>query len=335
MNTNFFHIIATNPENRHNLFLDTANRLNTPVKNIEKDFLGDLPLSDVIEDSKMVFVKYLSPFIFFMIFACSPELLATNTSTVDKQQDAVTLRTVLFADSDRTKVQLSPNGQYITYLAPSQGILNIWLGHPNNPIEFKPVTDNTNRGISEYLWAYSNKDIIYLDDRKKGENCNIYRLDILSGQKSTLVSFDKAQEARLVARSDDHPEEILIEVAREGIGPFDEYLLNIITGKLTVLSPEEACSFIDRKGERFLYNDGSILDNTMEPDFTYLKDLHIKNGIESTQIRVISRSLDDKSWTVAFYRNDIEPHYYFYDRITQKSHFLFSGRLLDQTNPYD
>ena len=38
MNTDFLHIIAAKPENRHSLFLDTANRLDTPIQNIEKDF---------------------------------------------------------------------------------------------------------------------------------------------------------------------------------------------------------------------------------------------------------------------------------------------------------
>lgn len=38
MNTNFLPIIAANPEDRRGLFLATANRLGTPIQNIEKDF---------------------------------------------------------------------------------------------------------------------------------------------------------------------------------------------------------------------------------------------------------------------------------------------------------
>lgn len=38
MNTDFLHIIAAKPEDRRGLFLATANRLGTPIQNIEKDF---------------------------------------------------------------------------------------------------------------------------------------------------------------------------------------------------------------------------------------------------------------------------------------------------------
>lgn len=38
MNTDFLRIIAANPEDRRGLFLATANRLDTPIQNIEKDF---------------------------------------------------------------------------------------------------------------------------------------------------------------------------------------------------------------------------------------------------------------------------------------------------------
>ena len=38
MNPDFLRVIAANPDNRRGLFLATANRLGTPLQNVEKDF---------------------------------------------------------------------------------------------------------------------------------------------------------------------------------------------------------------------------------------------------------------------------------------------------------
>lgn len=38
MNAGFLRIIAPSPEDRRGLFLATANRLGTPIQNVEKDF---------------------------------------------------------------------------------------------------------------------------------------------------------------------------------------------------------------------------------------------------------------------------------------------------------
>ena len=38
MNAGFLRIIAASPKDRRGLFLATANRLDTPIQNVEKDF---------------------------------------------------------------------------------------------------------------------------------------------------------------------------------------------------------------------------------------------------------------------------------------------------------
>ena len=173
--------------------------------------------------------------------------------------DTLIPRTVLFSDPAHTQVRLSPNGDYLSYLSPFQGVLNIWVGHPNNPTAFKPVTDNSKRGIANYLWAYTNKHIVYVDDAEGSENWRIYRVDVVSGKKLTLASFDKVQ-ARLLARSKDYPEEMLIELNQRRSDFFDVYRLNIITGKLTL-----------------------VLENNGFSDFVADEHLNLKVATESTE----------------------------------------------------
>ena len=67
------------------------------------------------------------------------------------QQDRVPLipRQVLFGNPDRTQVKISPDGRKIGYLAPVNGVLNVWVGpvddldaaRPENRLSFNAVAE--------------------------------------------------------------------------------------------------------------------------------------------------------------------------------------------------
>ena len=42
-------------------------------------------------------------------------------------------RTVLFGNPDRDQVLLSPDGAYLSFVAPHDGVLNIWVAPPTDP----------------------------------------------------------------------------------------------------------------------------------------------------------------------------------------------------------
>jgi len=50
-------------------------------------------------------------------------------------------RDVLFSDPDRTSVQISPDGRWISFLAPRNGVLNVWVAPADAPDAAAPVTD--------------------------------------------------------------------------------------------------------------------------------------------------------------------------------------------------
>ncbi|MFB3106757.1 MAG: hypothetical protein ACE1ZA_17790, partial [Pseudomonadales bacterium] len=73
-------------------------------------------------------------------------------------------RDVLFAGPDRTNPLISPDGTKISYLAPVNGVMNVWVGPIDDPGAARPVTHDTRRGIRVYFWAYTNKHLLYLQD---------------------------------------------------------------------------------------------------------------------------------------------------------------------------
>ncbi len=51
-----------------------------------------------------------------------------NSNATANSKSALISRAILFKDPDRTNVQLSPDGKWMSYLAPSNDVLNIWVG---------------------------------------------------------------------------------------------------------------------------------------------------------------------------------------------------------------
>src|SRR5215210_6884140 len=89
-------------------------------------------------------------------------------------------RSVLFGNPERAQPRLSPDGRRLTYLAPVEGVLNVWVGPVDSPVggeEYRPVTKDEKRGIRIYLWAEDNKHLVYLQDVGGSEDWRIHATD--------------------------------------------------------------------------------------------------------------------------------------------------------------
>ncbi len=62
-------------------------------------------------------------------------------------------RSVLFGNPDRASVRISPDGKYISYLAPRNGLLNVWVQTLGQD-DAKPITNSTTRPIRNYFWMH-------------------------------------------------------------------------------------------------------------------------------------------------------------------------------------
>ena len=143
-------------------------------------------------------------------------------------------RTVLFGNPDRASVQLSPDGSQIAYLAPRDGVLNVWVAPRDDLAAARPVTDDTGRGIRFYGWAYTNTHILYIQDKNGDENWRLYVVDLQGGGVRDLTPFEGVQ-ARLQELSPDFPHEVLVTINNRNAQLHDLYRLDIRTGELTLV----------------------------------------------------------------------------------------------------
>ena len=156
------------------------------------------------------------------------------------QMDAVPLipREVLFGNPDKALARLSPDGTWISYLAPVNGVLNVWVGPADDPDAAEPVTNDTDRGIRIYLWAYTSEHILYLQDQAGDENWRVYSVNLETGEITDLTPLAGVQ-ARIQAVSQKFPEEILIALNDRDPTLHDIYRVNITTGEKRLVMENE------------------------------------------------------------------------------------------------
>jgi dipeptidyl aminopeptidase/acylaminoacyl peptidase len=147
-------------------------------------------------------------------------------------------RKILFGNPDKAMVTLSPDGAQIAYLAPRDGVLNVWVAPREDPAAARPVTHDTGRGVRFYLWAYTNRHILYIQDKNGDENWRLYGVDLDGDQTRDLTPFEEVQ-VQIQATSPKTPGEIVIGLNHRVPEWHDLYRLNLNTGEMSLILQNE------------------------------------------------------------------------------------------------
>ena len=154
-----------------------------------------------------------------------------------------------FRNPEKTNYLISPNGKYISYLAPHNERLNIFVQEIGSK-DAKRITEATERDINAYFWG-NNNTIIYLRDNAGDENFHFYSVNIHTGLNKDLTPFEGVR-ANLVDELEDYDTEILIEMNKRIPEIFDVYRINFETGemKMTAENPGNISGWVtDHEGK--------------------------------------------------------------------------------------
>ena len=82
-------------------------------------------------------------------------------------------REIFFGNPEITGAQLSPDGKYLSFIKPYNGVRNIWIKKLSESFEkARPLTSNS-RPISNYFWSRNSKFILFFQDKGGNENFQI------------------------------------------------------------------------------------------------------------------------------------------------------------------
>jgi dipeptidyl aminopeptidase/acylaminoacyl peptidase len=123
--------------------------------------------------------------------------------------NALIPRSLLFGNPLRVQAQISPDGRFISYLAPLDGVLNVWVAPRGDLAAASPITNDRKRGLQFHSWAYSGRHVLYIQDEAGDENWRLYCVDVETREQNNLTPFEGVQ-AQLVGLSPRHPHTVLV-----------------------------------------------------------------------------------------------------------------------------
>lgn len=135
----------------------------------------------------------------------------------------------LFGNPDRAAPKISPDGRRLAYLAPDEGVLNIWLSQDLTP-SGRALTKDRGRGIRSYFWAEDGRSLIYSQDKDGDENWHLYLVDAETGAVRDLTPFPGVQ-AQILATEPNFPDQILAAINVRDKRLHDVYRITLSTGE--------------------------------------------------------------------------------------------------------
>ncbi len=139
-------------------------------------------------------------------------------------------RTTLFGNPQRANPQLSPEGQYLAYLAPDdRDVLQVWVGRAERPQEARPLTRDPKRGIRSYRWTFQPGQLLYAQDADGDENFHLYLIDLATEQVRDLTPFPGVK-AQPLALEPERPQELLAALNLRDRQCFEVYRINLVDG---------------------------------------------------------------------------------------------------------
>ena len=104
-------------------------------------------------------------------------------------------RTRLFGNPTRAQGQISPDGRWLSWLAPKDGVLNIWVAPAGDIGAARVITDDRKRGIRFHAWANSSAHVLYIQDEGGTEDWHVYAVPIEGGTARDLTPLPASTPA--------------------------------------------------------------------------------------------------------------------------------------------
>jgi dipeptidyl aminopeptidase/acylaminoacyl peptidase len=139
-------------------------------------------------------------------------------------------RRLLFGNPDRGRPLISPDGARLAFLAPVEGVLNVWVGDVRGE-EARAVTADSDRGIRRYFWADDGRHLVYLQDVGGDEDWHLHVVDPDTGEDRDVTPFTGVQ-TQVIGRSRERPGHLALGLNRNSPELHDAYLLDLATGAL-------------------------------------------------------------------------------------------------------
>jgi dipeptidyl aminopeptidase/acylaminoacyl peptidase len=137
-----------------------------------------------------------------------------------------------FRNPDETGFQISPDGRYLSWLAPYERRLNVFVRPLAGGAPVR-VTSETARDIGGYFWK--GERIVYVKDAGGDENFHVVTVDRTGGDARDLTPGEKVK-ADVVDILEDDDGHLILAHNRRDETVFDVFRVNLATGEETPIA---------------------------------------------------------------------------------------------------
>ncbi len=185
--------------------------------------------------------------LFSVLFTSAAVAMEINPS--NPQPPVIPLRD-FFRNPVGAAYQVSPGGDYISWQAPWENRLNVFVQPVDGSAEPRRLTDATKRDIAGYFWAAKDQ-VVYLQDDGGDENFHLYSVNADGSGKRDLTPFSGVRVGVVDDLRDDE-DHILISMNKRDARVFDVFRLNTRTGDMQLVAenPGSVSSWVtDHEGK--------------------------------------------------------------------------------------
>ena len=143
-------------------------------------------------------------------------------------------RTDFFGNPTRAAGQISPDGKWISFIAPRDGVLNVWVAPSNNLAAAKPLTNERTRPIRQASFSPDSSMMLFINDKGGDENFLLYGVNVVTGEQKNLTPFEKTR-VQIINTSRSIPDRILVGLNNRDPRWHDVHELNLKTGALKLV----------------------------------------------------------------------------------------------------
>lgn len=169
--------------------------------------------------------------------------MTTTTPAATLNATPLIARNALFGNPTRAGGQISPDGSNLSWLAPHEGVLNIWVAAREDlgstPNDGKLITSSTDRPITQYFWAPDGKAVLYVQDKGGDENFLLYKIDLETLEETTLTPFEETR-VQIVGSSETIRDKVLVGLNNRDPQFHDVHSLDLTSGELTLIYENNA-----------------------------------------------------------------------------------------------
>jgi dipeptidyl aminopeptidase/acylaminoacyl peptidase len=147
-------------------------------------------------------------------------------------------RQIIFGNPERTGPRISPDGKQLGWIAPKDGVLNVYVAPAGDLSKARAVTGSKKRPIPAFVWAHDNQHVLYAIDENGDENVHVFAVHVATASVKDLTPYAKTQ-GRIYELSERFPTAVTLGMNDRDEKHHDVYRVELSNGKRTLLQQND------------------------------------------------------------------------------------------------